>query len=59
MALREAETMAKNDNGNSTDFYELLRRHQQYQEAEAARRCAPACAFSYIAKNEDCGLRLS
>lgn len=29
------------------------------EEAEAARRCAPACAFSYIAKNEDCGLRLS
>ena len=30
--------MAKNDNGNSIDFYELRRRHQQYQEAEAARR---------------------
>ena len=26
---------------------------------KAARRCAPSCAFSYIAKNEDCGLRLS
>ena len=38
MALREAVTMAKNDNGNSIDFYELRRRHQQYQEAEAARR---------------------
>ena len=29
------------------------------EEAEAARCYAPVCAFSYIAKNEDCGLRLS